>query len=81
MLKPKHKNRTITICSSYIGDILGYVKEVSHLEYKNLREQKNSTWFKNLINITVLCFVDVHALWSALLRCSLCARYFQAVVR
>ena len=43
-LKQKHKNRTITICSSYIGDILGYV---CHLWYKNLVEQNNSTWFKN----------------------------------
>ena len=42
VLKQKHKNRTITICSSYIGDILGYVKEVCHLWYKNLSEQNNS---------------------------------------
>ena len=41
-LKKNHKNRTITICSSYIGDILGYVKKVCHLWYKNLSEQNNS---------------------------------------
>ena len=29
----------------------------------------------------VLCFVDVHAPWSGFLRCSLCARYFKAVVQ